>query len=179
MTRLVRSLLVTLALVGCAKKEPAPDAASSAPAHVSSATASAVASASAPAPPWYTGTWVGTYSAERLAMEVPIGGVREWKSDDGKKSAGQGQVKLSVSRDGVISGNADGALGKHVLRGSAVEQELRVEFLPETPEPEAFRGIAVTKMEGDQQSGELKASSGDSLTVRRASLTLRKEPGGG
>ncbi len=178
MTPRARAFYVAVALAGCSKQEPAPAASASASSAALTPAPSASATA-APARPWYAGSWVGTYKAERQVMNVPIGGARDWSKDDGQKAAGEGQVKLTVTNDGLISGSAEGALGKHVVRGSALEQELRLEFLPEAPEVEAFRGVAVTKADGEQQSGELKASSGDSLTVRRASLTLRKEPSGG
>jgi hypothetical protein len=50
--------------------------------------------------------------------------------------------------------------------------------LPEQATPDALRGAGLTQREGDGLKGELKASSGDSLTVRKASLTLTKQPGG-
>jgi hypothetical protein len=140
------------------------------------APASASAAPAAPEKPWYAGAWSGTYAAERFAIELPIGMVPAWKKDDGSKASGSGKIALDVSPEGTVSGTADGPLGKHVARGSVEADTLRVEFVPEQSGTDAFRGVMFVTREGDSAKGELRASSGDSLTVRRANVTLAKAP---
>lgn len=160
--------------VACNKSKPAP------PAPAASVAAPASASAAAPAAPaekpWYAGAWSGTYAAERFAIELPIGMVPAWTKDDGSKASGSGKISLEVSPEGTVSGKAEGPLGKHVARGSVEADTLRVEFVPEQSSTDAFRGVLFVTRDGDSAKGELRASSGDSLTVRRANVTLAKAP---
>lgn len=164
------SAALVLALSACNKSDPAP-----APTAASvAAPASSSASPPEPEKPWYAGAWSGTYAAERYAIELPIGNVPAWKKDDGTKASGSGKISLEVSPEGTVSGSADGPLGKHVARGSVEADTLRVEFVPEGVGADTFRGVMLVTREGDSAKGELRASSGDSLTVRRADVTLAK-----
>jgi hypothetical protein len=169
------SLLALALLVGCKQQSGAP-----APAASQSAAPAAAPSASEAAvqKPWYEGSWSGSYAAERYLIELPIGAVASWAKDDGSRASGPGELKLSVDAEGVVSGSAKGALGAHVVRGRVVEDSMRLELVPEEPTTEALRGAGLTQREGESLKGELRASSGDSLTVRKASLTLTKQPGG-
>ncbi len=162
-----------VAAASCKKSEPAPPAPA---ASVAAAPASGSAAPAAPEKPWYAGAWSGTYAAERFAIELPIGNVPAWKKDDGSKASGAGKISLEVSPEGTVSGSADGPLGKHVARGSVEADTLRVEFVPEAAGADTFRGVMLVTREGDSAKGELRASSGDSLTVRRADVTLAKAP---
>lgn len=164
-----------IALVAC-KQEGAPAPAASQTAAASAAPSASVAAA--PAKPWYEGSWSGTYAAERHVIELPIGAVAAWAKDDGTRASGPGDVKLTVDADGLVSGSAKGALGAHAVRGRVVDETITLELVPEEPTVEALRGSGLTRREGEALKGELKASSGDSLTVRKASLTLSKQPGG-
>lgn len=172
-----RSIILVLALVSACKQQaegPAPTASqSAAPVAAPSASAAAVEKK-----PWYEGSWSGSYAAERYLIELPIGAVSSWAKDDGSRASGPGELKFSVDADGVVSGSAKGALGTHVVRGRVEEDSLRLELVPAEPTTEALRGAGLTQREGDGLKGELRASSGDSLTVRKASLTLTKQPGG-
>jgi hypothetical protein len=170
-------LVLALALTAGCKQEGGQQAApstsqSAAPAAAPSASAAAVQK------PWYEGQWTGSYAAERFLIELPIGAVASWAKDDGSKASGPGEVKLSVDADGLVSGSATGALGSHAVRGRVIEDSLRLELVPAEASTEALRGAGLTQREGESLKGELRASSGDSLTVRKASLTLTKQPGG-
>jgi hypothetical protein len=167
---------VVLLASSCKKSEQAP-----APAPAGSQGAAAPSAAAAPAArkPWYEGSWAGTYKSERHVMDVAVGAPRQWSKDDGSKAAGDGTLELSVAADGVVSGSAKGPLGTHSLRGRADEQGLNVELVPEPQEVEAFRGVLQTQRSGENLTGELRASSGDSLVVRKAAVTLSKKPSGG
>ncbi len=170
-------LLAAVSALSCKQQSEQPQPAASG----SVASAAAAPSASADALPqksWYEGSWSGSYSAERYAIELPIGSVPAWSKDDGSKASGPGELKLTVDADGLVSGSAKGALGSHVVRGRVMEDTMRLELLPEEPSSEALRGAGLTQREGESLKGELRASSGDSLTVRKASLTLTKQPGG-
>ncbi len=170
-------LLAAASAMGCKQQSEQPPPATTG----SVASAAALPSASAKAAtdkPWYQGIWSGSYSAERYVIELPIGGVAAWAKDDGSKASGPGELKLTVDAEGLVSGSAKGALGAHVVRGRIVEDTMRLDLLPEEPSTEALRGAGTTEREGETLKGELRASSGDSLTVRKASLTLTKQPGG-
>jgi hypothetical protein len=169
------SRLLGLVLLVACKQESAP------PPAASQASASAAPSASvaaAPAKPWYAGSWSGTYAAERHVIELPIGAVAAWAKDDGTRASGPGELKLTVDDEGLVSGSAKGALGAHSVRGRVIDDALSLELVPEEATIEALRGTGLTRREGEGLKGELKASSGDSLTVRKASFTLSKQPGG-
>jgi hypothetical protein len=166
-------LLVVVTLACKQQSEQAAPAATQ-----SAAIAAPSASAAAVQKPWYEGSWSGSYTAERYAIELPIGNVPAWSKDDGSKASGPGEIKLTVDADGLVSGSAKGALGSHVVRGRVIEDSVSLELVPEAPTTEALRGAGLTQREGEALKGELKASSGDSLTVRKASLTLTKQPGG-
>jgi hypothetical protein len=166
------AVALCLAVTACKKDEPSPSPAASAAAPASAS----AAPKAAPEKPWFAGAWSGTYAAERFAIELPIGNVPAWKKDDGSKASGAGKISLDVSPEGTVSGSADGPLGKHVARGSVEADTLRVEFVPEGTGADTFRGVMLVTREGDAAKGELRASSGDSLTVRRANVTLAKAP---
>ena len=169
-----RVLLLALFAICCKQQggEPAPATSQSA-----IPVAAPSASAAAAQKPWYQGNWSGSYTAERYVIELPIGAVASWSKDDGSRASGPGELKLTVDADWLVSGSAKGALGTHAVRGNVLEDSLRIELVPEQATPDALRGAGLTQREGDGLKGELKASSGDSLTVRKASLTLTKQPG--
>jgi len=164
----VRSaLLLPLLLVAC-QKAPKADA-------TPVASASAIASASAaPARAWYEGAWQGSFQAELRRIEVAPGGVKEWKSDDGKHASGPGTLKLSVSADGTVDGTASGALGELLVTGHANGDRLALTLTP--AEPDGFHGFAVASQTADGLQGTLNASSADSLQARQAKLTLSRAP---
>lgn len=139
------------------------------------ASAAPSASAAAPAPvtpekPWFEGAWQGTFSAELFRIELPAGGVKEWKTDDGKQASGAGQLSLDVGPDGTASGSAKGALGELTVTGRFEGDRAALTLAPTTPG--GFQGVVLADKTGDGLKGTLRASSGDSLQVRRADLTL-------
>jgi hypothetical protein len=141
---------------------------------VSAASAPAVASAPAPKPKaWYEGRWSGSYEAVIERIQLEAGGVRAWKEDDGQRASGKGTLVCSVTPEGVASGEADGPLGALLVSGVADEQGLRLSLSPKGDDPNGFRGTLLATRAGDQVTGTLSASSGDSLTVRKARVELR------
>jgi hypothetical protein len=163
--------LLPLLLVAC-QKSPKADAAP-----VASASAIAVASASAalaPARAWYEGAWQGGFQAELRRIEVAPGGVKEWKSDDGKHASGPGTLELTVSADGTADGTASGALGELRVTGRADDERLTLTLTP--VEPDGFHGFVVASRTADGMQGTLNASSADSLQARQAKLTLSRAP---
>ena len=121
----------------------------------------------------YEGRWSGTYEAtlERVVLEK--GGVRAWKDDDGTQGSGTGTLTVEVHPDGRAHGEATGPLGAQRLRGIADEHGLRLTLSPKEPDVRGFSGTLVAAKAVDRVSGELRASSGDSLTVRKATVELR------
>ena len=166
----MKRALLGLGLVACQgapKSQPAELVAASASA------AAAPASASAAAPmPWFFGHWQGSYNAELHRIELAAGGVKEWKQDDGTQAAGPGTLSLEAKQDGSVSGSASGPLGEQTLLGH-IEGD-RVALTLTSSAENGFRGVIVVAQVGSDIQGALNASTGDSLSVRRASVTLSK-----
>jgi hypothetical protein len=141
--------------------------------------ASAPASAApiaAPAPkakPWFSGGFSGNYEAKLAPVEVTVGAVREWKSDDGKLSSGPGKLTLQVDDDGIVDGSSEGALGADHASGKVEDDTLRVLLAP--TDPSGLRGVLVATRDGDGFKGSIQASSSDSLRVRSATVELKKQ----
>lgn len=170
--------LVTAALVltACQRAPTAEDRAAP-PASASISKALPPASAGGPAVALtknpYAGRWSGTYEAALERVVLPVGGIRAWKEDDGAAGAGKGTLSVEVSADGSARGEATGPLGAQTLRGIADEHGLRLTLAPKEPDVRGFSGTLVAAKSADRVTGQLRASSGDSLVVRKASVELR------
>lgn len=166
----MRALPCLLLLAACQSsgKDPAP-----APSASSAAQASAAPSASARAPAvWYEGNWQGTYKAELHRIEIVAGGVKEWKKDDGAQASGEGTLSLQALADGTVSGKASGALGEQAISGRIEGEHVSLSLTP--AEANGFQGVILASQAPEGIKGSLSASTGDSLVVRQASVTLAK-----
>ena len=159
--------LSLLSVVGACQQTP-----KSEPAPVASSAAASSAPAPAPAKPWFAGSWQGLFVAQLFRLEMPVGGVKEWKLDDGKRSTGEGALSLEVSEEGVVTGTARGALGDLAVTGR-VEGD-RAALSLASPQPDGFHGVVLATQTPDGMKGTLSASSGDSLLVRKAEVTLTR-----
>jgi len=162
------------AWLGC--KAHATDAAPAPSASTAPASASAAPSAAAAAPkakPWFVGGFAGEYQAKQLPVEIKVGAVREWTSDDGKLSSGPGKLTLHIADDGAVDGSAEGALGASHVSGQVEEDTLRAQLSPN--DETGLRGVLVASREGDGFKGSIQASTGDSLRVRQATVELKKQ----
>ena len=167
----MKPLLALLLLAACqgSGKEQAPPVASS-PAAVSAAP-SASASA-APAAAWYAGSWQGTYKAELHRVELPAGGIKEWKKDDGAQSSGEGKLSFDVSPTGDVTGKASGPLGEQVVSGRVEGENVALTLTP--VEVNGFQGMIVAAQAPEGIKGALNASTGDSVVVRKAQVVVAK-----
>lgn len=167
-------LALGFALASC-KTEPTEKAvASGAP-----SAASALPSAEPPKP-WYVGTWSGDYSAQLFKVESGPGAVKDWSKDDGSKASGPGKLTLRIDDGGAIDGDSEGALGALTARGQVDGETLRIALQPKDSssaqtDAQSFSGTLLGSRSGDAVRGRLQASSGDSLTVREASIELKKQ----
>ncbi len=137
----------------------------------------APSASAAPAPPpapkaWFEGSWQGAYQAELHRIELPVGGVKEWKKDDGSAASGAGTLSLSATADGDVTGSAKGPLGEQRVSGRVEGDTLALSLIPSADD--GFRGTILAAKAPEGIKGTLQASSGDSLTVRKASVTLSK-----
>jgi hypothetical protein len=148
---------------------PAPGAASSTPTPASAAPAAAVA---APTKAWFEGAWQGAFEAELFRVEVPVGGMKEWKQDDGKQASGEGTLSLHAEADGSVTGSASGALGTLSVSGH-VDGD-RVALQVASTDPGGFHGLILAAQTPEGMQGTLSASSADSLQVRKAAVTLAR-----
>lgn len=145
---------------------------------VSAASTLAAAPPSASAAPvatkaWFEGAWQGSFAAELFRVETAAGGVKEWKQDDGKKAAGEGKLSLDVAADGSVTGSASGALGELTVAGR-VDGD-RAALTLASAEVDGFHGSVLATQTPDGMKGTLSASSGDSLQVRQAAVTLSRK----
>ncbi len=177
--RLPALLLACSMLASCdqAKQtptEPSAQAPPSAPVIAPAPSASAVAPQAADK--WYVGSWSGSYEAQHYLVETKKGeGLKQWADDDGKENAGAGKLVLQVDAGGRITGTASGPLGDLLASGQVDEETFRVQLAPREPSATAFRGYFVAKREGATVKGRLQASSGDSLKVRDAPVSLERK----
>jgi hypothetical protein len=165
----MKPLLALLLLAACqgSGKEQAPPAASTA------AAVSAAPSASA-APPaaWYSGSWQGTYKAELHRVELPAGGIKEWKKDDGAQASGEGKLSFDVTAAGDVSGKASGPLGEQVVTGRVEGERVALTLTP--VETNGFQGVILAAQAAEGIKGALNASTGDSVVVRKAEVVVAK-----
>jgi hypothetical protein len=132
------------------------------------------ASPTAKVKPWFSGAYQGSYEAKLAPVQVKIGAVKEWATDDGKASSGQGKLELEIDDEGLVDGASEGALGAGRATGKVEDGTLRVVLAPN--ETTGLHGVLVATRDGDGFRGSIEASSGDSLRVRQASVALRKQP---
>lgn len=182
MTRLSKTFaalaLASLGLFACDREKASP-AASAAP---SAAAPSAQASAKPPEKPWFEGEWHATLDVQRHQIEQTKqeGKIKAWAEDDAK-ATGKGDMKLTIDGTGNVTGSVTGPLGELAAAGMLDENTLRVRFQPkqaELPPPEIFNGVLLAEKSGEGFAGDLQASSGDSLVVRKASVVLTKQGAG-
>jgi hypothetical protein len=140
--------------------------------------------AAQPAPqptPWYVGEWTGTYRASlfRIEMSDAEGAVKEWAQDDPSSLTGSGSLRLGISEDHRVSGDAKGPLGKLMASGEVDGDTLRVSLKPAAPAPaeQVSSATLLAARKGDSFEGQLRASTGDSLKVRVATVSLTKQVG--
>ncbi len=169
----MRVALLLLLATAC-QQSPKTDPASVDSARVASAApaVSVAPAASATAAAWFVGAWQGAYQAELFRVEVPVGGVKAWKDDDGKLASGDGKLSLQAAADGSVSGTASGALGELSVVGH-VDGD-RVTLTLHSPQPDGFHGVILATQTPEGLSGTLSASTGDSLQVRQAKVTLTR-----
>lgn len=166
--RLAPLLLLPLALA--CQKTPKADAVATASAQPSASVAAPVATA--PAKSWFEGKWQGAFQAELFRIELPSGGVKEWKQDDGKKSSGEGQLSFEAGPDGGVSGTASGALGPLAVAGR-IEGD-RAALTLTSADADGFHGVILASQTPEGLQGTLSASSADSLQVRKGSVSLTR-----
>jgi hypothetical protein len=144
----------------------------------------AAPAAAQPAPkptPWYVGEWSGTYQASLFKIEMTDaeGAVKEWSKDDPSTFTGSGTLKLRVTEDHKVSGDLDGPLGNLAASGEVDGETLRVSLEPAAPaaaDQVSHATLIATRRAGAFE-GQLRASTGNSLKVRVAAVTLAKQPG--
>jgi hypothetical protein len=134
--------------------------------------AGAASSASSPSKPWFEGAWQGAFQAELFRVEVPAGGAKEWKQDDGKKASGEGRLSFEAAPDGSVLGSATGALGSLALSGR-IEGD-RAALVLRSEEAEGFHGMILAAQTPEGMQGTLNASSGSSLQARQANVTISR-----
>ena len=137
-----------------------------------SASVAAAAAVAAPSKAWFEGAWQGVFLAELFRIEVPVGGVKEWKQDDGKAASGEGKLSLQATPDGSVTGTANGALGELLIAGHCDGD--RAALTLSSAKPDGFHGVILAVQTPEGMKGTLSASSADSLQARKADVTLTR-----
>jgi hypothetical protein len=163
--RILPLLLLAAACQQSPKQGPSPAASVRANARAS-------ASASAPSKAWFEGAWQGAFQAQLFRLEVPVGGVKAWKEDDGKAASGEGKLSFDAAPDGSVTGSATGALGNLAVSGH-IDGE-RAALVLSAAEPAGFHGVILASQTPDGMQGTLSASSGDSLQARQGSVAISR-----
>lgn len=158
-----------LLLATACQQSPAPSPAAASSAAVK---ASAPAPSAAPAKAWFEGAWQGAFQAELFRIEMPVGGVKAWKQDDGKQASGEGKLSLQAAADGSVDGTATGALGALAVAGRIDGDRAALSL--SSPEPNGFHGVILASRTPEGMKGTLSASSADSLQVRQGAVTLTR-----
>ncbi len=169
--------VLVLGIAGGCDKKAAPS-----PAAGPSAAPAASASAKPVEQPWFVGTWSGTFTAQAQEVVSPKDGyVKEWREIDAGDFTGPGTLTLHIDASGRITGSAEGALGSLAASGEVSDDTLSVTLSPKPADAQQISSALFTaKREGSGAKGTLSASTGDSLRVRRAELTLaRTSPSAG
>lgn len=179
--------IVSVLVAGCEQGSNAGSPAGSAAAAASAgaaasaaaATAAAAASAKAAAVPWYVGEWHAPLDVQRYQIEQTKeeGKIKAWADEADTKATGKGELVLKIDEAGKVTGTATGPLGELVAAGMVDDKTLRVNLQPTKllAPPEMFNGVVLAEKSDAGFAGDLKASSGDSLTVRKASVVLSKK----
>lgn len=176
--------IVSVLVAGCDQESnagsPAASAAAAASAGAAAASAAAAAaSAKAAEVPWYVGEWHAPLDVQRYQIEQvkEEGKVKAWADETDTKATGKGELVLKIDETGKVTGTATGPLGELVALGMVDDKTLRVNLQPTKllAPPEMFNGVVLAEKSDNGFTGDLKASSGDSLTVRKASVVLSKK----
>lgn len=168
----MRPALLLLLATAC-QQTPKSDAVAAGSAAPSLApTVATPAASAAAADSWFVGAWQGVFQAELFRLEVPLGGMKEWKADDGKQASGDAKLSLQAAADGSVTGTSSGALGELSVVGH-VDGD-RATLTLASPQPAGFHGVILVSRAPEGMSGTLNASSGDSLRVRQAKVTLTR-----
>lgn len=123
----------------------------------------------------FLGTWKGAYRAEKANPTIdPTVRDEVWKSDEGKRHAGSGEVELVVAEDGAVSGTVEGPLGRGDLRGEADGQTVRAMIASGAEDGPA--GTLIGKLDGKGLAIEMRTSDGAGQTLRVAKGTLARVP---
>jgi hypothetical protein len=155
--------LTSMLVQACRSEPPKPGAA---------ATVASASRAPIPQKPWFSGVFSGTYDATPAIVEAGIGAVREWKKGDSGLARGAGNIELNIGDDGLVDGTGSGALGALRINGKVESDTLSAILSPNADG--ALGGVLLAARDGTGFKGSLRASSGDSLTVRSAGIELRK-----
>jgi hypothetical protein len=138
----------------------------------STTSASVPAGSAAASNSWFVGAWQGAFRAELFRVQVPLGGMKEWKADDGQQASGDGTLSLQAATDGNVIGTSNGALGELSVVGHFEGD--RATLMLQSPRPDGFHGVILASQTPEGLSGTLSASTGDSLQVRQAKVTLTR-----
>lgn len=143
------------------------------------APASASASASAVVAPAGPRTFKGTYTAKAAPMYVPDGGEYagvKFRGDDAGDALGEGNLTLTIDKDGIVSGEGSGALGAIVIAG--LERDGDVTFTVSRKEANDLgpTGTGVATLSDKTIDGTLRVSAYRAQIIREATFKLSAAP---
>lgn len=166
--------VVLLLMAACQRERPGTSERAQAQSQSAAGLSTPSASAAPAAASWFEGSWQGHYTARVNRIELPEPKAQELAWSETQGSDGEGSLSLSIDPQGQLRGESTGALGNARLTGQVEAQRLVLRFRAEGDETTGFWGTAVLNCEMRACSGTLKASMGNSLSVRDAQITLER-----
>jgi hypothetical protein len=129
-----------------------------------------------PEPPWFVGPWEARFRTEahQVGLDRKRGAPREWEEGKDPRCLGEVTLSLEVDDAGMVQGSGTGALGAVSVQGVVEGDALRARLSP--TEAAGFHGSLTATRTDPGLTGELRASSGDSLELCKATVTLARKP---
>jgi hypothetical protein len=130
------------------------------------------ASASPEPRAWFEGRWSGDYEERLEPAEVSGSAVQPLSDATAARSTGS--LSLEARTNGGVSGSASGGLGEQRAVGEFLGERLTLLLVPQRAG--GYRGVLIAERRGEELVGSLNASTGDGLSVRTATVSLRRAP---
>jgi len=163
-------LLATVTTCGCHRKHEPP-----APTTHASPAQSTGPTNSTRAKPWYLGHWTGNVQLKsvRPSLSRAKGAPSAWLPSSDAGLSGTLSIDVDVDDKGQATGHAEGTLGKFQLRGRTDGNDLRLTLDADSNSPQAMQNaFVVLSHEKDALKGDLKAATGDALSLGAGAVVL-------
>jgi hypothetical protein len=143
------------------------------------ATASVSASASASvAEPGAPRSFTGTYTAARAGFYVPDGGEYagvKFRGDDAGDALGDGNLTITIDKDGIVTGEGDGPLGAFTIAGIERDGDLTFSLRRKDANDLGPTGTGIATLTDGALDGTLRVSAYRAQVIREVTFKLKKK----